>query len=302
MDLLNELDDFKDKHKVTQFILNYQDIETGYFIDKTAIPKDNANHNQEYIFLQLTDFAQLALSALNKKPQHQYVFLKQYKDEEYLEKWFYNLNWSNPWLVSNFIMFILNCLIYEDEDKNRRYIDYIMYLLTKTQNPTNGYWNLGNKVTLHNQMAGAYHFIFFYTYLDIMPNYIEKIIDSTLAIQNYDGLFNYEGGGGSCDDLDAIDLLCRATFYSDYNLSNVKKSLQVAYHSLLSNKNEDGGFCWAKRNNLSLNDFTSIIDLKMIRNKRDLMLNGILKTKKVLRNITKNDTYWKYSGLENMNL
>ncbi|WP_440956348.1 prenyltransferase/squalene oxidase repeat-containing protein [Methanosarcina sp. Mfa9] len=302
LDLINELDHFQDTDKVANYILSYQDGETGYFIDKTAVPEDDATHNNEYIYLQLTDFAQLALSALNKEDQHEYFFLNKYKDVKYLESWFYGLNWTNPWLVSNLVMFVLNCLIYEDETKNKIYSDHIIYLLNKTQNPKNGYWNLGNKVTLHNQMAGAYHFIFFYTYLDIEPNYIEKIIDSTLAIQNYDGLFNYEGGGGSCDDLDAIDLLCRATLYSDHNISQVKKSLQVAYQSLLSNQNKNGGFCWAKRNNLSLNDFIYLINFKMLRNKHDLIFNGISKTKKILRNITRNETYWKYSGLENMKL
>ena len=302
LDLINELYNFQDKDKVAKYIQSYQDKETGYFIDQTAIPKDNATHNQEYIFLQLTDFAQLALSVLNKKPQQEYIFLNRYKDEKYLEKWFYDLNWKNPWLVSNSIMFILNCLIYEDEKENKKYINIIIDLLNKTQDSKNGYWNLGNKVTLHNQMAGAYHFIFFYTYLDIEPNYVEKIIDSTLAIQNHDGLFNYEGGGGSCEDLDAIDLLCRATFYSDHNNSILKKSLQAAYNSLLSTQNEDGGFCWAKRNNLNLNDFIYTINFKMLLNKCDFIANGVSKTKKIVCNIAKNDICWKYSSLETMKL
>jgi len=302
LDLINELDHFQDTEKVVKYIRSYQDRKTGYFIDKSTVPEDNATHNQEYIYLQLTDFAQLALSALNKKAQYKYSFLNEYKNIHNLEKWFYGLNWTNPWLVSNLIMFVLNCLIYEDEYENKKYVDCIIHLLNETQNPKTGYWDLGNKVTLHNQMAGAYHFIFFYTYLDIEPNYVEKIVDSTVAIQNHDGLFNYEGGGGSCDDLDAIDLLCRATFYSDYNISQIKKSLQVAYKSLLSNQNEDGGFCWAKRNNLTVNDFIDVINIKKLRNKYDLISNGKSKAKKILCNITKNETYWKYSGLESMKL
>lgn len=301
LDLINELDHFQYKDKVVKNIQSYQNKETGYFIDKNAISKTNATHNQEYIYLQLTDFAQLALSALNNRAQYKYDFINKYKNQGYLEKWFYELNWTNPWLVSNLIMFVLNCLIYEDEYGNKKYIDDIIYLLNKTQSPKNGYWNLGNKVTLHNQMAGAYHFLFFYTYLEIEPNYIERIIDSTLETQNYDGLFNYEGGGGSCDDLDAVDLLCRATFYSDYRKEDIKNALSAAYISLINNQNDDGGFCWAKKNNLDFRDIIYLIDLNKIHNIYDFMSNGISKTKKIVRNITNKDSYWKYSGLQNMN-
>ena len=302
LDLIGELDNFQGKEKISEYIKSYQDRETGYFLDENAIPQSNATHDQEYIFLQLTDFAQLALSALNEKAQYEYVFLEKYKEEKYLERWFFSLNWKNPWLVSNLIMFILNSFIYEEENSNQEYINNIINFLNKTQNPKTGYWNLGNKVTLHNQMAGAYHFIMYYTYLGLEPNYIEKIVDSTLTIQNHDGLFNYEGGGGSCDDLDAVDLLCRATFYSEHNIPKIQNGLQAAYFSLLKNQNADGGFCWAKRNNLSVKDFKCLINLNILNNKSDFILNATSKTKKIRYNLTKSDFYWKYSGLETMKL
>jgi len=302
LDLIDELDIFEDKDKIVDYIQSFQDEKTGYFIDSTAIPQNNASHDQEYIYLQLTDFAQLALSALNKNAKYEYTFLEKYKDEEYLNKWFHRLNWKNPWLVSNLIMFILNSLIYESETENKKYIDTIIALLDQTQDPRNGYWNLGNEVTLHNQMAGAYHFVFFYTYLNIEPDHIDKMTDSTLMIQNYDGLFNYEGGGGSCDDLDAVDLLCRATFYSDHRKPEVENSLRLAYQSLLNNQNSDGGFCWAKRNRLSVDDFRYLINTKMLKNKTDFLSNATSKTKKIGYNMVNNQFCWKYSGLETMKL
>jgi hypothetical protein len=302
LDLINELDKFEDKEKIIKNIQNYQDKKTGCFMDKTAIPKYNASHDQEYILLQLTDFAQLALSALNEKPQYEYLFLEKYKDKKYLEQWYCGLNWKKPWFVSNLIMFILNSFIYENKDENEQYINLIIDLLNKTQDHQNGYWNLGNDVTLHNQMAGAYHFLFFYTFLDIMPNYISEIIDSTLKIQNYDGLFNYESGGGSCDDLDAIDLLCRSTFYSDHRIEEVQNALQVAYLSLLKNQNLDGGFCWAKRNELNLCDITHLINFKLLYSKKDFISNAISKAKKIRYTLSRKDVYWNYSGLDTMKL
>jgi len=304
LDLIRELNKFKDKNKIAIFIQKYQDKKTGYFIDKTATPEENKLHNMHYINLQLTDFAQIALSALNKKPLYKYRFLKKYKDKNYLKNWLNGLNWENPWLVSNLIMFILNCLIYEDEKKNKGYIDFIINWLSKNQNPKTGYWNLNKKVSYHNQMAEVYHFLFFYTYLGKKPSYLKKIIDSTLSLQNHDGLFSYYGGGGSCEDLDAIDLLCRATFYIDYRKNDVKQALKKTYQALMKNQNKDGGFCWAKTDKVDFRDFLFLINLKLLykASLSDFIKNSYLKAKKILDKIIKKNDYWKFSGLEIMKI
>lgn len=301
LDLIGELDKFKDKDKVTKFIKKYQDKKTGYFIDNSCIPKDNVKHNQEYIFLQLTDFAQLALSCLNTKANFNYKFLEKYKSKKKLEGWYYNLNWSNPWLISNNIMFILNCFIYESETKNKKYIDHIIKLLNQTQDSKNGFWNLNKKSSLHNQMAGAYHFIFFYTYLNKKPNFVENIINSTLKIQDFDGLFNYSTGGGSCDDLDAIDLLCRSTFYTNYKKKQIERALLKSYNALLKNQNIDGGFCWAKRNNNIIKLIINSLNLRLISCK-DFIIHPLSKIKRIAYIILNKKSKWKYSGLENMEL
>ncbi|WP_204288282.1 hypothetical protein, partial [Proteus mirabilis] len=133
-------------------------------------------------------------------------------DKAYLKSWLENLNWKNPWLVSNNIMFILYFFIYEQENyelENEIYIQTIIEWLIKNQSNNTGYWDCNNKSSLHNQMAGAFHFLFFFDYLGINIQHKEEIINSTLLIQEYDGLYSYASGGGSCDDLDGIDILCR---------------------------------------------------------------------------------------------
>lgn len=304
LDLIRELNKFQDKKKVVTFIQQHQDKKTGYFMDKTAIHKDKTAHNQDYINLQLTDFAQMALSILNKKPLYEYKFLKEYKDKNYLENWLSNLSWKNPWLVSNLIMFILNCFIYEDENENKKYINFILEWLNKNQNAKTGFWDLGKKSSLHNQMAGAYHFFFFYTYLNRKPSHINKVINSTLLLQNYDGLFSYYGGGGSCEDLDAIDLLCRSMFYTDYRKGDIKQALKKAYWALIKNQNDDGGFCWRKADKINLKDFLFLINFKLLYKASflDFIKNGSLKAKKIINKIKKRNSCWKYSGLETMKI
>lgn len=310
LDLINELKNYSlyEKEKMISYLSQFQDSKSGLFIDENCEPNKKSVHDLGYIQLQITDFSQMALMILGAKPKYNYNFLTQYKDKKYLEKWLYNLNWKNPWLVSNKIMFILNSLIYEQEffnTDNKRYIDFIISWLNKTQDKKNGYWNFGKKSTSHNQMAGAYHFLFFYTYLNKKPNYVKEIINSTLAIQDYDGLFNYAGGGGSCDDLDAIDLLCRATFYTDYRKKDIEKALKKAYNSLLKNQNIDGGFCWAKRNSFLTKKILLSLNFKLFFRCgfKDFKANFISKIKNQITILFfTNKLIWKYSNLENMKI
>ena len=265
--LFNKIDTI-DRRKTCNFIKNMQSKSSGLFYDKSLAINKASLHNKYYINLQLTDFSILAIKALGGKPSYPLLFLHKYKNERFLSNWINKLDWSKPWLISNLIMFILNLLIFEQEseDKNNQvYINLIMEWLSEHQDSQTGFWNLGYKTTIHEQMAAAYHFLIFYTYLNLKPQYINQIIDSTLLIQDFDGLFNYAGGGGSCDDLDAIDILCRTTIYTDYRKENIRSALKKSHKNLLKNQNADGGFCWAKRNKISLKKNLHLINVKLLK-------------------------------------
>jgi|LGVC01.1.fsa_nt_gb prenyltransferase beta subunit len=309
LDLINELNNYAtcDKEKIINYINSFQDKKTGLFIDD-KIATEFTSHNDEYVHHQLTDFSIITLRSLGSKYKYQLNFLKDYKDKLYLKKWLDDLHWENPWLVSNNIMFILDCLIYEKKFfnfDNEEYINFIMQWLDNNQDAKTGYWNLGHSVSYHDQMAGAYHFLFFYTYLKKKPNHIEQIIDSTLKIQDFDGLFNYMGGGGSCDDLDAIDLLCRSTFYTNYRKKDIKKALQKSYITLWKNQNNDGGFCWAKRDKISLFKIILSINPRLLFFVSTLDFFSNFKSKifnQVLVLFFKSRLTWKFSGLDKMNI
>ena len=54
--------------------------------------------------------------------------------------------------------------------KIRNILKKNILLLNKTQDEKTGFLDLGKPSSLHNQMAGAYHFfIFYYTYLKKKP-------------------------------------------------------------------------------------------------------------------------------------
>ena len=309
LDLISELKTYpkKERERITNYIKSFQHKETGLFIDAKTTTKFTS-HNKEYVYHQITDFSIMALQSLNSKPKYKLNFLENYKDVIYLKKWLNGLNWKNPWLVSNNIMFILNFLIYDQEifgAKNQEYINFIMQWFDKNQDPKTGYWNLGNNITYHNQMAGAYHFLFFYTYLKNKPNHLEQVIESTLRIQDFDGLFSYAGGGGSCDDLDAIDLLCRATFYTNYRKEDIRKALQKSHRALWNNQNKDGGFCWAKREKIDKKKIIFSINLKLLFGVSVMDFISNLKSK-IFNQIEvlffKNRLTWKFSGLNKMEI
>ena len=134
-------------------------------------------------------------------------------------------------------------------------MNIIFSYLDSTQDPETGYWGTNQGASLFNGMAGAFHFYFFYVYCNRHIQYVEKIIDSTLALQHHDGLFSPAGGGGHCEDLDAIDILVKFSQLSSYRESEVDISLNKAIYALLENKNSDSGFCYAKLYRYSLSDW-----------------------------------------------
>lgn len=305
-ELLGDLQNISEKQK--QEWIDYfkcsQDQSTGLFYD-SAYNRDDlkGKHDEEYFLYQNTMFCLSALNALNSKPNYPLFFLDQYKNNEYLLKWLENLNWSNPWLISNNVMYIMYFLVFDLETNNNKgniaYIGTIFHYLDSIQDPQTGYWGTNQGSSLFNGMAGAFHFYFFYMYCNRFIQYVDKIIDSTLALQHHDGLFSPAGGGGHCEDLDAIDILVKFSQLSDYRNNDVTSSLNKALYALLENQNSDGGFCYAKLYRYSLLDWkisvTHLCREKNIRLKDKIWLLFVQIGKQVLLPFIKN-YQWRYSS------
>jgi len=125
-------------------------------------------------------------------------------------------------------------------------------------------------------------------------------------LQNFDGLFNYSGGGGACDDLDAVDLICRCIISDKklFELLNINK-IDKIYNSLLENQNDDGGFCWSRRDKISFRTFFHIFDLSIIYRLsiKDFVSNVKSKIKYLLLALFfKDKIIWKYSNLHSMKI
>lgn len=236
------------------YINAMQSADSGLFVDPIFSKEDLSGkvHGVDYLLWQFTFFSAAALHSLGAKPKRPFCFLEDFfiKNPS-IEDWLAGLNWADPWLVSNEIMFLASFLIQETErDQNERYREIIRRIfdwLDENQSSETGFWDLGQGASPHYTMAGAFHFYFLYFYLDRPVNFIEKIIDSTLAVQHPDGLYGPAGGGGACLDLDAVDILVKFSLLTDYRAGDVKSSLKRSFEALMKNQNSDGGFCEAKR-------------------------------------------------------
>ncbi len=247
-----------DTSKYSNYILSCQK-EDGTFMDPCFDNKDLiSNHDISYLTLQFTYFSLLALSSVKLKPKTHLAFLEPYHDVEYIINWLEKMDWSKPWLESNNVMFIA-CLLAQDKNcKNlEELMDSFFNFLDKKQNPRTGLWGT-DETNILEGVAGAFHYLIPYYYHKRSIQHIEKIIDSTLSLLSFDHLFVKKGGGGACEDLDAIDILCKLYKMIDYRHDSIKKILENALRSLKCCQNRDGGFSY-RLNPFSCRKYTSTL-------------------------------------------
>ena len=201
-----------------------------------------SSHSANYLRMQATYFAIHALDALGERPKHRVSFCDQLQDPSYLRGWLDGGPWQNPWLHSNNIMFALTFLQTDSEwlgdDASARGVDAILDYLDKRQDEETGLWQPDDETDIANSVYAAYHFFPYYFWRGRCPNHVNRIIDSTLSIQQPGGLF----GGGACEDLDAVHILVMMSLVSDYRAADIRKALERCFWRLLQLQNPDGGF------------------------------------------------------------
>ena len=246
IDCLNKIDIKAEASHIS----SYQDRSSGLIIDP-KLNFDNSNLEdleKNYIHYQTTAFSISALDALGFSPRNKLVFLDAFRGKEKIKEFFEKIDWNNPWHESNKIMFLLQFFSYEylrmDNRQSLNIIHVILDQLDHLQDPETGLWGTQFKASSFIAMAAAYHFLIYYKYFDRPINFSERIATSVFRLQMKDGLYHPFGGGGACEDLDAIDVLSKVVKNND---SNFDKSLDRSYNAILENYNKDGGFCWAKR-------------------------------------------------------
>ena len=248
--MLSKVDELPGCQQIGETLLTFRNPDTGLFTDPDIKPEDYLNldqHSELYVSLQTTSFCYASLQALDADFDCRMAWLEPLLAAGKLAEWLDELAWSNPWLVSNLDMFIGNFLLAwhkykpKDERVNSAIDEYFLWHDQK-QNSATGFW--GDQENLFNAMAGGYHIYIHYDYVNREIKYLDRIIDSTLQLVCRDGLFVYGGGGGSCEDMDAIDILVRCSVRTDYRAAEIKTVLLSAARMLGSGQLPDGGFSW----------------------------------------------------------
>jgi prenyltransferase beta subunit len=261
--------------KEQNYFLKYQDEKTGFFVDPNLKLdyKKIEDIELNYIHYQTTAFSVSALDALGMKPKYDFTFLNAFRGKEKISKFFEKIDWRNPWHESNKIMFLLQFFSYEyivmKKEDSLDDIHTILDCLDSAQDSKTGLWGTQFKASSFASMAAAYHFLIFYKYFNRKINFSEKISSSVFQLQMRDGLFHPFGGGGACEDLDAIDVIYKIS--SEVSTES-KESLKRAYRALLQNYDKNGGFCWAKRPT-----FPFLVGLKYFNPSLELFNVGMIK-------------------------
>jgi len=236
---------------IVELIRSAQDPSSGLFREPFAasVPLLGEEHDSEYHDCMTTYFALHALDVLGERPQHPLHFLESFRQPGAVAGWLESLNWANPWRESNRIMHLLSALLFallwdRKEWAADRYHDVLDWL-DAWQDPRTGLWGADRGASLLNAVAGAYHFVPFYRYARRPVRGWSKIIDACLKLQHDDGLFAPFPGGGACEDLDAIDLLCTGARAANQLTPEIRQALTRAFWAIWNMQREDGSMPYA---------------------------------------------------------
>ena len=258
------------------YVQSCQDPSSGLFLDPLLeqFPVESELHDRAYIELLMTYFAIQSLDALGEAAVHPLRFLAQFETPGAIAAWLDRLDWSNPWLESNRVMFVVAGLIHRAEKEGDTaapaLYHQVLDWLDRAQDTKTGLWGTRQGASLSNAIAGAYHFVPFYEYVHRPVRSVSKIIGAALSLQQDDGLFGPGPGGGACEDLDVIDLLATLTNQFNYRASDIKKSLIRSFWSIWNLQNADGGFPYAARGSRETYRFGSWTPLEVDMRESDV--------------------------------
>jgi hypothetical protein len=226
----------------------------GSFCDPLFRQEDilTKEHDLPYFQQETTTMCQQALDALSAPPPPPLDRIAEWSTAKDLIQYFESIPWQNPWLDSNRVMFALSQLCHDAERHHKpellKLVDVALDWLDAHQSPETGLWQGPYEVSLTNAMAATFHFTFYYGYRHRPLQYVERIIDSCLKLQEPHGLFSGNAIGQTCLDYDALDLLAKASLATDYRYEDVQQAMMRAYDVLLELHNPvDGGFADCKK-------------------------------------------------------
>jgi len=234
--------------KSISFILDCQHPETGMFEGPEFSKEyfEGKKHDSEHILLHLLCAVLPVLQQFSIKPRYAIAEAHKFCDLTYLEEWLNQRDWIKAWLEGNNILFVGQILVYlRDEEKMpeaQKALDYWFQWLDKEIDPNTGLWGTNGYCSPFRAMCGGYHQLLVYYYENHPVQSPARLVDTVLALQHPDGGFSPSGGGGACEDVDAVDILVNLYKLQDYKRPQIRVALKRCLRHILALQNKDGGF------------------------------------------------------------
>ena len=251
LDALGDLDTEK-RFAWVDYIRQWQDPETGRFLGPEIVPEEltSLKHDWDHVTMHLTAHALPALHILGGRPAHPLRFVYRFLDVETLRAWLDQRDWHDAWLEGNNLLFVGQFLVYlrdfECRDEAQSALDAYFNWLDTKQDPASGLWGTNGYCDAYTAIYGGYHQLLVYYFCERPVPHAERIMDTTLRLQHPDGSFTRYGGGGACEDLDAVDILANMYSLTGHRPRAVRRALQRALNSVLSQQMPDGGFVYRR--------------------------------------------------------
>lgn len=233
-----------------EYIQQWQDPYTGYFLGPELVEPlpTNAKHDLTHLKLHLVTTVLPCLAILDSKPRYQLKFAMDFLDPNVLSNWLSHRDWRDAWLEGNNLIFVIQLLIYlrdvEKIPESAKRIEEFFAWLDSEIDPSTGLWGTNGHCNHFVAMCGGYHQLLAY-YWEQRPNpYPQKLIDTTLALQHPDGGFHPGGGGGACEDVDAVDILVNMYKLHKYRRPEIRYALRKVLRSITIKQMPDGGFVY----------------------------------------------------------
>jgi hypothetical protein len=229
-----------------------QDPQTGLWSTADRRGGSHGMHTPEFVDLQLTTFALAALTALGASPVHRLRRLEEWRTPEAVRAYLDRQPWAlNPWHSGNRAMLLGSLLAWDVRcgrgDDAASLLEAWFDWHDRAARPESGFWGEGHRADWHVGMGGAAHQYVIYDYCGRRPPHLERAVARTLRLQYADGRFWPVAGGGSCYELDAMQVLRVGHRHLPESRGPIEVAAGKVIDVLLSSANADGGLCWARR-------------------------------------------------------
>jgi hypothetical protein len=243
-------------------IQRLQDPASGLFRDPAHARRvTDAAHSSEHLDQQLTGYCLSGLRLLGARPLHPLAFIRPWFEPEYTRSRLDSLNWAAASNSGNKAMFAGLMLVEEAERGEagaRAGLEAWFDWHDRNSDPRSGFWGRGRASRYWEGMQGYVHQLVVYEYCGRSQPALAAAARRTLLLQQPDGLFSPKGGGGACDDLDALHILAAAHRAVPPLRAGIESAMARARAGLLANQNPDGGFCWAQRPRFGLREWWEV--------------------------------------------